>query len=260
MKADQKNTPTRNKKRTVQDHYERLAARYDDFLYYSDDFIRSLTSKMIEKLELKASDRFVDLGCGTGIYALDILKQLPLANPVIGVDPIPQMLARIPKDAPIQAVAMDAMTFSAQGETYDKVMMKESVHHVDDKASLFSNLFNRLTPGGRLLLVHVPPRLEYPLFEKALRRAEQWHADPEELASLLDATGFRVERDAVDYRHSIPKQTYFTMVENRYMSVLSSFSAEEVREGLAEMEQKYGGLATLTFVDHFDYITAVKAA
>ena len=48
------------------------------------------------------------------------------------------------------------------------------------------------------------------------------------------------------------------MVESRYMSVLSSFSAEEITEGLREMEEKYGALETLAFTDHFDYITAVK--
>jgi hypothetical protein len=30
------------------------------------------------------------------------------------------------------------------------------------------------------------------------------------------------------------------MVENRYLSVLSSFSAEEIAEGLREMGEKYG--------------------
>lgn len=48
------------------------------------------------------------------------------------------------------------------------------------------------------------------------------------------------------------------MVESRYMSVLSSFSAEEIAEGLREMGEKYGVLETLVFTDHFDYITAVK--
>lgn len=253
-------TATKNKADTVQEHYQRLAERYDDYLHYSDDFIRSLTSKMIEKLQLREPDRFVDLGCGTGMYSLDILKQVPLAHPVIGVDPFPQMLAQIPKDAPIEGVAMGALEFSAEDGRYDKVLMKEAVHHVDDKVSLFSNLFERLSARGRLLLVHVPPKLDYPLFDKALQRAQRWHADPEELVTLLKQTGFDVERDGLDYRHSIPKETYFQMVGRCYMSVLSSFEPEEIREGLAEMEQKYKDVTTLTFVDHFDYITGIKSS
>lgn len=249
-----------NRTQTVETHYQRLADHYDEFLHYSPAFIRALTSKMIAKLQLTARDRFVDLGCGTAMYTLDILAQVPLAHPVVGVDPIPQMLARIPPHAPVRAVVLDALTFSAQDGVYDKILMKEAAHHVDDRRTLFANLFQRLAPEGRLLLVHVPPTLAYPLFQAALRRAEQWHADPDELVRLLGEMGFRVERDGLDYRHAMPKRTYFKMVDHCYMSVLSSFSREEIATGLAEMEQTYREVARLSFVDHFDYITAIKTA
>jgi ubiquinone/menaquinone biosynthesis C-methylase UbiE len=251
-------TTVKSKTDTVQKHYSRLAERYDDYLHYSDDFVRSLTSKMIHKLQLQTDDRFVDLGCGTGMYSLDILDQVGLVHPVIGVDPFPQMLAKIPKDAPIEPVPLDALAFSAREGTYDKILMKEAVHHVDDKALLFSNLFERLSARGRLLLVHVPPKVAYPLFDKALERALGWHANPDELVALLQRTGFRVERDGLDYQHAIPKEQYLQMVERCYMSVLSSFTADEIRDGLAEMDRKYKDVETLRFVDHFDYITGVK--
>jgi hypothetical protein len=115
--------------------------------------------------------------------------------------------------------------------------MKEAVHHEEDRAA----------------------KLDYPLFDKALRRAEQWHAAPGELVTLLTRAGFAVDRDAVEIRHAIPRRRYFQMVESCYMSVLTSFSAEEIAEGLREMEEKYGVLETLVFTDHFDYITAVKS-
>jgi len=242
----------------VAEHYRRLAGRYDEFLYYSPQFVRTLTVKMIEKLALRASDRFVDLGCGTAMYSLDIVRQVPLSHAITGVDPFPEMLARIPADAPVRRVALGALAFSALPGTYDRILMKEAVHHEEDRAALFANVSARLAPGGRLLLVHVPPTLDYPLFDKALRRAGQWHADPDELVTLLTRAGFAVDRDAVEIRHAIPRRRYFQMVESRYMSVLSSFSAEEIAEGLREMGEKYGGLETLVFTDHFDYITAVK--
>ena len=247
-----------DKDATVAEHYRRLAGRYDEFLCYSPQFVRTLTSKMIEKLELRERDRFVDLGCGTAMYSIDIVGQVPLSNPIAGVDPFPEMLGRIPADAPVTRVALGALAFSARPGTYDKILMKEAVHHEHDRAALFANLFARLAPGGRLLLVHVPPKLDYPLFDNALRRAEQWHADPDELVTLLTQAGFAVDRDAVEIRHSIPRRRYFQMVESRYMSVLSSFSAEEIAEGLREMGEKYGVLETLVFTDHFDNLTAVK--
>lgn len=246
------------KHHVIEEHYRRIGERYGEMLYYSDEFIRRLTSKMIEKLRLAEDDVFVDLGGGTGMYSADILAQVALRNSVILVDPFPEMLAQVPADIPIRTVQMDALAFSSRPGRYDKVLMKEAVHHVDDPEQLFSNLFERLTPGGILLLVHVPPRISYPLFRAALQRAETWHADPEVLVGLLNSTGFDVERAQVEYEHALPKNKYFRMVAGRYMSVLSSFDDEELQAGLKEMNEIYADRDVLRFVDCFDYVAAIK--
>jgi ubiquinone/menaquinone biosynthesis C-methylase UbiE len=247
-----------NTKNVLDTHYTRLAEDYDDFLYYSPQFVRTLSSKMIERLELKEDDTLVDLGCGTGMYSLDILKQIRLKHPIIGVDPYPGMLANIPDDAPIRPVAMDGFEFSRKPGRYNKILIKETVHHITERDAFFANLHQRLAPGGILLLVHVPPRVQYPLFQKALERCLAWHADPDELTKQLQHAGFKVAWDAVDFPHAIPKAQYFKMVENCYMSALTSLSEDELHDGLAEMKDKYKDVDTLNFIDHFDYLAATR--
>lgn len=241
-------------------HYQRLATGYDEFLYYSPRFVRALTEKMIDKLRLSKTDVLADIGCGTGMYSVDILKQVSLRDPVLGVDPYPEMLAQIPEGAPIARIPEDALAFSASERTYNKVLIKETVHHVDRKDEFFANIHRNLPPGGIMLLVHVPPDVQYPLFDAALKRCLGWHADPDELVRLLESTGFQVERDALDFQHAIPKEHYFKMVRGCYMSALTSFSDEELEAGLVEMKERYTNIATLEFVDHFDYLTATKPA
>jgi ubiquinone/menaquinone biosynthesis C-methylase UbiE len=136
----------------IQTHYRRLGPNYNALLQYSPDFVRTLTSKMIEELRLHEDDRFVDLGCGTGMYTVDLLQQVPLRQPAIGVDPFAEMLAHIPDDAHIVAVQADALEFSARAGSYDKVLIKEAVHHIDQRKQLFRNLHERLAPGGELLV------------------------------------------------------------------------------------------------------------
>lgn len=242
----------------IQGHYRRLAQSYDDLLSYSGDFVRRVSAKIVDKLRLHPDDVFADLGGGTGMYTADILEQVPLRHGATLVDPFAEMLARVPSELPVRRLCMDALAFSEQPGHYDKILMKESVHHVQDRPALFRNLHHRLNPGGILLLVHVPPVIDYPLFEAALERAKTWHADPDTLTEQLEAAGFAVERDALDYRHSVPRETYFRMVRNRYMSLLSSFSDEELAAGLREMAETYAGRDVLEFNDHFDYLTAAK--
>lgn len=245
----------------IDKHYRRLAENYDRYLHYSDDFVRTLTRKMVEMLDLRPGDRFVDLGGGTGIFTLDIIAQVPFEHRVTLVDRFEEMLARVPGDAPIDTVAMDGLEFAKQpGRRYDKVLIKEAVHHIEDRQRLFDALFERLTPGGALLLVHVPPEIQYPLFEAALERARHWHADPDELERQLARAGFERRREGLHYRHEIPKRQYFDMVRASYMSVLTSFSEEEREAGLREMERKYADTDTLRFTDHFDYILGRKPA
>jgi hypothetical protein len=56
----------------------------------------------------------------------------------------------------------------------------------------------------------------------------------------------------------IPKSKYFQMVQNRYMSLLSTFDDEQLALGLNEMEQKYAQQSILKFSDRFVFITASK--
>lgn len=242
----------------LDEHYRKLADEYDEFLHYSPDFVRTLTRKMIEHLDLDEGDRLVDIGCGTGIYSLDILEQVKLKAPILGVDPYPEMLAAIPEDANIEPIATTALEFSREDRSYDKVLIKEGIHHVRKREEFFANIHSRLPETGRMLLVHVPPDVDYPLFEAALERCLDWHADPEVLEDQLGDVGFSVQRDAIDIQHEIPTEHYLRMVENCYMSVLTSFDPEELEAGLAEMRDRYGHLDTLRFVDHFDYLTAIK--
>ncbi len=175
------------------------------------------------------------------------------------VDPFEEMLARAPQTPDFERLCTGALEFSEEDRRYDKILIKEAIHHIDDKRQLFANLFARLSDRGRMVLVHIPPAIDYPLFTKALERSLSWHADPDELVRLLAQAGFDVEREGFDYRHRLPKETYFQMVEGRYMSLLSSFEDDELKAGLAEMAATYADRDELEFTDHFDFITAVKA-
>lgn len=242
----------------IEEHYSQLGPNYNELLHYSPDFVRCLTKRMIEKLRLKEDDVLVDLGCGTCIYSMDLVRQVPLREPVIAVDPFEEMLRHIPDEMRATKVNEDAVSFSERPGGYNKVLIKEAIHHVKERERLFRNLYDRLPGGGIILLVHVPPRVDYPLFSKALDRCLTWHADPDELVSLLERAGFEVERDELEYEHAIPKERYIEMVRNCYMSVLSSFEPDELAAGIEEIEQRYADEDMVRFTDHFDYLTATK--
>ncbi|NUM52223.1 MAG: class I SAM-dependent methyltransferase [Candidatus Hydrogenedentes bacterium] len=254
-----KSWPRHQDFRTVERHYRRLAVNYDRFLYYSSDFVAAVSARVIEALDLRSEDRFVDLGCGTGMFTIEIANRVNLNQPVLAVDPFIEMLAQVPQNRGIRTIMMDALIFSRQTMAYDKVLMKESVHHVRDRVALFENLRRRLSSRGRLLLVGVPPEIDYPLFDAALERSVSWHADPETLAGDMQSAGFAVRTGELTYNHAIPKGTYFEMVRSKYMSLLSTFSDDQIDQGLREMAARYADVSTLRFQDRFRTVLGVKS-
>ena len=243
---------------TVEKHYRRIANDYDRLLYYSPEFVGAVSKKIIDALALTSDDQFVDLGCGTGMYTIEIANQVQFSTRPYAVDPFIEMLRQVPQGNGFRTIMMDALIFSRQTMQYDKVLIKESVHHVADRPALFANLYRRLPAGGRLLLVGVPPKIEYQLFQAALDRSRSWHADPAALAAELQNAGFTVGTDVFTFNHAIPKNTYVDMVRTRYMSLLSTFTDEEIELGIREIEHRYRDTETLQFTDRFQLVLGVK--
>ena len=242
----------------IQNHYRQLAQNYDDLWTYSPDFMEFIVKNIIEQLNLKFTDKLADLGCGTGLFTKAIPHQIKLEYPIVCVDSSPEMLEQIPLNKTYQTLAMDAMDFASQGEIFDKILIKEMIHHITDKQKLIANLFNKLNVGGILLLILLPPKIEYPLFESAHKSYEQLQPHYRELEVICEGVGFQTEVSMVKYPLSLDKERYFRMVENRYMSLLSMFSDEEISQGIKEMKEKYSEQLTLDFNDVFVFIKGQK--
>lgn len=244
----------------IQQHYQQIAKIYDDLWFYSEDFIQFFAQNIIKFLHLHPQHTLVDIGCGTGIYAQAIRQQVYLEHSILCVDPSAEMLAKIPDNSGCQPLCLDAVTFSWQPGSYDRILIKEAIHHISEKQQLFNQLFARLTSGGIFLLLLLPPRIEYPLFKKAIEIYEKTQPDYQELVKLMEKSGFDVKVDFVEYPLNFPKEKYFYMVANRYMSLLSRFDDEELAAGLAEMAATYQNQSTLEFNDRLVFITATKSS
>ncbi|MDJ0678738.1 MAG: class I SAM-dependent methyltransferase [Xenococcaceae cyanobacterium MO_167.B52] len=242
----------------IQKHYSNIAHNYDALWTYNPDFIKFVAKNIIEKLELQVNDKLVDLGCGTGLFTKGICKQMQLKYPILCVDSSSEMLKQIPVNHSYEPIFMDAVEFSSKANNLDKILLKEMIHHVPDKNKLIANLFNSLNPGGIFLLILLPPTIEYPLFELAKKTYEEVQPHYKTIETIFKDVGFKTEVSFVSYPLSIDKVRYFSMVKNRYMSLLSRFTDGEIQEGLEEMSAKYLSQSTLDFNDTFVFMVGKK--
>jgi len=244
----------------TQDHYDRLAATYDENWAYDQDFVEWMTGCILQRLRITAGDVVADIGCGTGLFARGLAQH---AGAVVCVEPSAAMLAQVPADdrlIPVRASAEDMATgrVALPHDRYDAVLLKEVLHHVEDRAAVITGLTRLLRPGGRMLVAMLPTRISYPLFGAALKLFTDRQLDPADVAEEMRSAGLEAELSYDSFPLSYPTERYLGMVRDRYMSLLSYFDDAQLEAGVAEIQRAHPG-ERVEFTDTFTFILGTAA-
>ncbi|XRQ14887.1 class I SAM-dependent methyltransferase, partial [Actinomadura welshii] len=240
---------------SIDDHYQRLAETYERNWADRPDYVAWMADRLITWLSPSPGDRIADIGSGTGLFLGKLMETATADTPVICVDPSQPMLDLLPDDPrllPVRATAEEI----ASGEVplpygqADAFVFKEAIHHVRDIKEALRGLAGLLRPGGRILVVTLPPRLDYPLFEAALERFARHQPEPASIAGAMRDAGLETEHATEEYRVEIDREQWIDLVRNRWMSVLSSLSEEELAAGIEEIRDRHPE-RTLTYTDRF---------
>ena len=121
--------------------YEASAARYQPAL--------------LAAIGAQPGERVLDVGCGSGRLALDVVSGTPGAT-AVGVDLSSAQLdiarARV-GDLPVEFVQADAQVHDFGEAAYDVVASRTGTMFFSDPAMAFANLARATRPGGRLAIL-----------------------------------------------------------------------------------------------------------
>ena len=154
-------------------------------------------------LGAQAGERILDVGCGPGFYAAELLDQVGPQGTVVGVDASAQMLAvaarRCEGRPNVAFHEGDATSLPVADESFDAALCVQVLEYVTKPAVALAEMHRALKPGGRLVVLDVdwgtvswhstdPARMA-----RALRAWDEHLTDPSlprTLTRLLHAAGF----------------------------------------------------------------------
>lgn len=188
----------------VRAEYTRAAAGYDRRWR---GYVDRSTRETLARTPVAASDRVLDIGCGTGVLLAGLASQLAPTQ-LVGVDLTPAMLAvargRLPPATLLPAARAEALPFAAG--SFDVVVSCSVFHFVPRPDAALGEMHRVLRHGGRLVLTDwCHDYLACRLLDRWLRLARRPHHRIHRAAELrqrLGAAGFagaRADRFRIGY-------------------------------------------------------------
>jgi trans-aconitate 2-methyltransferase len=130
---------------------------WDPDLYQEFSSIQfNLGLMAIDRLKPAGAEKVLDIGCGTGLLAIDLARRLPEGS-VTGVETSPGMaemaLANI-KNSGAQNVTImniDALHIDFTDE-FDAVFSNSAIHWIQDLETMYRLIHRALKPNGRVMI------------------------------------------------------------------------------------------------------------
>ena len=123
--------------------------------------------------------KVLDLGCGPGVFSIDMAQMVGKSGRVIAADLQEGMLQKL-RDK-IQGTELEERItlhkceqnrIGVSGEV-DFVLLFYMVHEVPDKEALFEEIATILKPGGQVLMVEPPFHVSQKAFEETIGKAQK---------------------------------------------------------------------------------------
>lgn len=147
----------------IRDMFDRIAPHYD-FLnrllsLRRDVFWRRI---LVKRLALAPDAVVLDMACGTGDVAMEVVRQAKGNVRVVGADFAPEMLrlARAKIDGlrerpPILLTAANAFRMPFRPGGFDAVTIAFGIRNIRDKVGVLKAFRQQLKPGGRLAVLEL---------------------------------------------------------------------------------------------------------
>ena len=154
--APQRPAPAADFKLRDSGSYDQVA---DSFAAYTNRFTVRVAQRLVELAAIDSGDRVLDIGCGSGVVAIQAGLRARTKGSVLGID-LSEGLMSIAKHethraelgAVVRYERMDAEHLALPDGSFDKVVSLFALLHLPDPLRGLREMFRVLRPGGTLAI------------------------------------------------------------------------------------------------------------
>jgi SAM-dependent methyltransferase len=195
--------------------------------------------RAMERANIRAGQRILDVGCGSGETTLDLARRVGKSGSVMGVD-ISHLLLERARDlaarsslANVQFEQGDAQTFQFDRQSFDVVFSRFGIMFFDDPEAAFGNLRSALRPGGLLTFVCWPAPRENQFMTIPMAAAARHITLPE--PGEPDAPGPFAFADLDRVRRILSRVGFSEIETDRLVEKVGGGSLDEVANMLLQL-------------------------
>ena len=138
-----------------------------------DILLAPVADLVIDRARIKAGERVIDVGCGSGAVSIAVAEKVGRGGRVLGVDVSSPMLARArqiaPQGLPVEFVLADATVHPFEPASFDLLISRFGVMFFAEPVGSFANLRKALKVSGRLAFACWREPRENPFFMAPLQ-------------------------------------------------------------------------------------------
>ncbi|MCL4458514.1 MAG: class I SAM-dependent methyltransferase [Chloroflexi bacterium] len=174
-------------------------ARFKQNLERPERYQELQPDRLLVKMSLGSGEGVVDLGCGTGFFAIAAAHIIGKGGQVLAVDANLEMLEEVKKRCleegltNIETIQADVLATGLLSGQADVVILAHILHEVEDKIALLQESARLLRLGGRAFIVDYDKK-ERPASDSLYDVGPPLHirVAREELPSLVERAGLRL--------------------------------------------------------------------
>jgi ubiquinone/menaquinone biosynthesis C-methylase UbiE len=195
---------------------------------------------LVETSELSPASQVLDVGCGTGNYAIALDKAIGCS--CWGIEPSEQMLAKAQeRTRSIHFKIGKAEQLDYPSEFFDLVFSVDVIHHVIDRSAYFHEAYRVLKKGGKICTVTDSEEIIRRRQPLSVYFPETIEIELQRYPRISDLRTMMVKAEFSSLQETVVEETYELTDIQRYRdkaySSLHLISVEAFERGIRHMEQ-----------------------